>query len=379
MNICKHFPSCGGCRFQDVSYSQQLADKQKKIRAFLDEAGIDTELKEINHFEPWYYRNKMEFTFSHDESGDLVCGLHLKTQKRKVFNATECLIFSPHTGMLLDCLRISLAGQKAYDKFSHQGFLRHLIVRRTHFTNQLMLGLVTSSQGELDSEGLRKMLSALDNDVQINSLYWITNDSLGDAVTFQKKELLAGESFITERLGDLDFRIYIDSFFQVNPQGIKILYEKIRHYAGLNGTEKILDLYCGVGSIGLFLARDVQYVWGVELKQEIVENAKVNAEINNIDNISFICTDVRRFLGDCDISGIDIMVLNPPRCGLSKKIKRKVLRLKPPRIFYSSCNPQSLCDDLKDLSESYRVQFVEPFDFFPHTPHVECLTFLERK
>ncbi|MBN2482719.1 MAG: 23S rRNA (uracil(1939)-C(5))-methyltransferase RlmD [Candidatus Omnitrophica bacterium] len=378
MNICQHFPDCGGCRFQDTPYPEQLAGKEDRIKGLLEEFGIETELKPINSFDPWYYRNKMEFTFSQEE-GELVCGLHRKAEKRKVFNAKECVIFSEHAGMILDCLREFFSTQAPYNTFTHEGFLRHLIIRNTKFTGQFMLGIVTSSQGTMDTEGLKKKIVSLNEQIPIKSLYWITNDSFGDAVTFQKKELLLGEPFVTEILGDLQFRIYIDSFFQINSRGIKTLYEKIRQYAHVTGKEKILDLYCGVGSIGLFLARDVQYVWGVELREEIVQNAKVNAQLNNIENISFVCTDVRRFLSDSDTSGIDIMVLNPPRSGLSKKIKRKILRAHPPRIVYSSCNPQTLCEDISDLASLYRVDFIEPFDFFPHTPHVECLTFLERK
>lgn len=353
--------------------------KESRIKEMIDLFELSVELKPINHYQEWFYRNKMEFTFSSDEKNVLICGLHKKDKTREIFNLEECLIFSPQAGTILNLIReFFKESHPPYNKFNHQGFLRHLIIRETKTTGQLMIGLVTSTSDKLDKKAFLEKLFSLKLDHKLKSVYWIMNNRLADAVIFENKDLLWGDPFITEKLGNLNFRIFIDCFFQTNPRGIENLYQKVQKYADLSGKEKIFDLYCGVGSIGLFLAREARFVWGVEIKKEIVDNALVNAQLNNIDNISFICSDVRKFLAQSDISNIDIVVINPPRSGLSKKIKRCLLRTPPPVIFYSSCNPQSFFTDLKDFSSHYKIEFIEPFDFFPHTPHLECLALLKR-
>ncbi len=377
--ICAHFNYCGGCSFQDIPYQEQLAQKEKRIKDMADFFSLNTHIKPINHFQEWYYRNKMELTFSSTKSESLICGLHKKREKRRVFDLYECLIFSPRIGELLKVIKEFLRDKyPPYNKFLHRGFLRHLIIREAKFTQEMMIGIVTTSSFELDAKGFVEAVLSTSFKKDIKSVYWIINDRLSDAVIFEKKNLLYGESFITEKLKDFNFRIFIDSFFQTNSYGINTLYSKIEEYAHIKGGEKVLDLYCGVGSIGMFLAKKANYVWGVEIKKEIVENAILNAQLNDIRNISFICEDVKHFLAKRDISNIDIMVINPPRCGLSKKIKKYILKAKIPTIFYSSCNPDTFFPDLKDFAELYRIEFIEPFDFFPHTPHLECLALLRR-
>jgi 23S rRNA (uracil-5-)-methyltransferase RumA len=379
MKLCRHFSECGGCKFQDIPYQEQLRRKESEIKEMIDFFQLDTELRPINHYQEWFYRNKMEFTFAYDTEQNLICGLHKRQETRRVLDVKECLIFSPWIELILDTFKDFLRGKyPAYNKFTHQGFLRHLVVREAKFTNQIMIGIVTTSKMNLDQKGFLERILSLKFSPQIKSVYWIINDRVSDAVVFEKKELLYGEPFITEQLDDFNFRIFIDSFFQTNPFGIRDLYQKIVDYANLRGVEQVLDLYCGVGPIGLFLAKKAKFVWGVEVKREVVDNAFINAEINNVQNISFICEDVKRFLAKRCISEIDVMVINPPRCGLSKKIKRYILEVAPPLIFYSSCNPQTLFIDLRDLSGRYKVKFIEPFDFFPHTPHLECLAVLNR-
>ena len=380
MNTCTHFSQCGGCKWQDIVYHEQLNRKEARLKELLSSFNLNVPLKPINHYKPWFYRNKMEYTFQDDEQGNLICGLHRKIHKRKVFALNECLIFSPDVTHIVDVLRQFFGTKyRSYNTFIHRGFLRHLIVRETKFTHQMMIGIVTTSSEQLDKEGLLEVLLALKLHSQIKSVYWIINDSKGDAVVFQKKELIYGDEFITERLDNLSFRIYIDSFFQTNSFGIVDLYHKIKEYTSLQGKENVLDLYCGVGSIGLFLAPQCRFVWGVELQKEIVNNAFINAKLNNIDNIVFIAEDVRKFLIHDDIPAPEVVIINPPRCGLSKKVTQRILSAHPPVIFYSSCNPETFCSDLKCLSSQYKIEFIEPFDFFPHTPHMESLARLTRK
>lgn len=382
---CRHFGSCGGCTYQDLSYSEQLEEKTKKLKELLSFYQIDTKILPIQTGPQWYYRNKMEFTFSWDSEKNIsICGLHKKDQKRKVVDIEECLIFSPHAGKILAKVKefVREMNYSSYNKFTHRGFLRNLIVRETKFTNQIMLGIVTTSQEKLDGSVLVKKLQELDIFPRIKSIFWIINDRLSDAVIFEQKNLLCGQDYIEENLGKFVFKIYIDSFFQVNPFLMKKLYERIEEYGEFSKDEKVLDLFCGVGSIGIFIAPHVGMVWGVEINENIVKNAWENARINNVNNISFITEDVRRFLGlrKKELKDkIDCIIVNPPRSGLSKKIRSRIMEIRPPRLFYSSCNPLTLCEDLSDFSRIYRIELIEPFDFFPHTPHLESLVVLKLK
>ncbi len=380
MKICKHFSDCGGCRFQDIPYKKQLRAKQDRVKELATAYNIDTLIKPINHSQQEYYRNKMEFTFA-DQEG-IVCGLYSRKEKRKVVDIEECLIFSPDSNQILKTIKqfIKERGYSAYDKYTHQGFLRYLIVREAKFTNQSMVGIVTSSSEVLDSKELVALLNSLKLKSKLKSIYQITSDSHSDAVVFEKKKLLFGEPFIEERLDKLTFRISIDTFFQVNPRMIVDFYKKIRKYANLSPRQRVLDLFCGVGSIGLFLAKSAKFVWGVEREEEIVDMAWQNAKINKVNNISFFAADSRKFLNTQGTfyKNTDFLVVNPPRCGLNPKIIRAILRLEPKNIIYSSCNPEAFFVDLEGFLGQYSLDFIEPFDFFPHTPHLECLSLLKR-
>ena len=382
MKICRHFGECGGCRFQDIPYKEQLLTKEKRVKELSLSFGFDVEIKPINHSEPFYYRNKMEFSFSKANDGKIICGFYKRESRNQLIDLEECLIFSPDAGKILAAVKKFVNKEKysPYNKYSHKGFLRNLIVRETKFTNELMIALVTSGQEHLKREDLVKKLCSLKLNSELKSIYWIVNDSLSDAVIFDKKELLFGQEHIKERLNNLEFLIGVDTFFQVNPKAVISLYNKIRDYASLSGSEKVLDIFCGVGSIGLFLAKQAKFVWGVEAVGEIVELAHQNAKRNNIDNISFCTSDARKFLNTQGIfyKDIDVLVINPPRSGLSKKIVRAILRLGPKTIIYSSCNPQAFFRDLEGLGSQYSFDFIEPFDFFPHTPHLEVLSVLRK-
>jgi 23S rRNA (uracil1939-C5)-methyltransferase len=392
MKICKHFDECGGCRLQDIPYNEQLHSKEARIKDLMASCQIQAELKPINYSGEWFYRNKMEFSFAPleraagKEGNSLtgqMCGLYSKKEKRKVIDLEECLIFSPDTPIILKAIKSFLKekNHSVYNKYSHRGFLRNLIMRQTKFSNQTSIGIVTSSSEVFDQKAFVKALTDLKLQSSVKSIYWIINDSLSDAVIFEKKELLYGEPFIEEKLDGLTFRIGIDTFFQVNPYMLVGFYNKIKNYLDLSASQSVLDLFCGVGSIGIFLAGSAKFVWAVEISKDIVEMAWQNAKANKIENISFVASDTRRFLNTQGLfyKGIDVLVVNPPRCGLSNKIIRAILRLEPKIIVYSSCNPEALFRDLKGLTDQYSLDFIEPFDFFPHTPHLEALSLLKRK
>ncbi|MDD3296897.1 MAG: 23S rRNA (uracil(1939)-C(5))-methyltransferase RlmD [Candidatus Omnitrophica bacterium] len=381
MKNCKHFGDCGGCRFQDIPYKEQLALKQKQVEELAAAIGAQSLVKPIQSGKEWFYRGKMEFTFRQQE--DIACGLYSRRTKGKVVDIEECLIFSQDAPVILKAIKefIKQKGYSAYNKYKHKGFLRNLVLRETKFTNQIMLGIVTTSNNSLDKEEFIKILLGLKLKSKIVSIYWIVNDSWSDAVIFEKKELLRGEPFIQETLGDLKFKIGIDSFFQSNPRMIASFYEKIGQYANVTNEKNVLDIFCGLGSIGIFLADKAKYVWGVEIAPEAIDLARKNAELNGKENITFTASDARKFLNTQGVfhrNKTDLLVVNPPRCGLSNKILRAIFRLNPKEIIYSSCNPKALFSDLQELTKGYSLESIEPFDFFPHTPHLECLTFLKR-
>jgi 23S rRNA (uracil-5-)-methyltransferase RumA len=378
--ICKHFGECGGCSFQDIPYPEQLRHKEEQVKELMAQNGLAAEVKAINYYPEWFYRNKMEFSFGHN--GKITCGLYKKGNHREIVDIQECLIFSPDAGAILKAVKefSEKSNYPFYDKFSYKGLLRNLVIRETKFSKELMIGLVATSAMQFDKEEFVKRLSSLQLEAKIKSIYLITNNSMSDAVVAQKKELLWGEPYIQEELGGLKFNIGIGSFFQVNPAAIKDFYAKIAAYAQLSLKEKVLDLFCGSGGIGMFLANGAKFVWGVELEKEVVATAWDNAKLNKIENISFVAAEVRKFLNTHSFfyKDADILVVNPPRPGLSHKIKRAILRLGAKTIFYSSCNPETLLRDIKELLQNYTLDFVEPFDFFPHTAHTECLAVLRK-
>jgi len=379
--ICKHFGICGGCRFQNIPYEEQLRDKERRVADLLHASGLVGNQKPIQYAQPWYYRNKMEFSFANNDQ--LNCGLYKRNAKRELLDIEECLIFSPDAALILQVIKdfMRKQGHSAYDKFARCGFLRYLIIREAKFTKQTMIGLVTTDSETLDEKAFVQMLEAMPLQSKLTSIYWVKNNSFSDAVVFEEKRLLYGQPVIIEKLADLTFAIGIDTFFQINPSMVVGFYEKIREHIKASPEERVLDLFCGTGAIGIFLAKHAKFVWGVEVSKEIVDCAWQNSRDNNINNISFMVADARKFLNTqgAFYRDIDILVVNPPRCGLSNKILRGIFRLSPKRVLYSSCNPEALLRDLSVLSERYRLDFVEPFDFFPHTPHLEVCTLLRPK
>jgi len=377
---CKHFGLCGGCSFQDVPYEQQLIDKENTVKALSRQAGFTCAVRPINHYAPWYYRNKMEFSFGGNRE-NLFLGMNAKGGKG-IFDVEECPIFSPDAAVVLSAVRefCRARGWLSYNKYNHKGFLRYLIMRTGKFTGEMMVGVVATSQGEFDKEAFVKLLLGLKLRSKLASVFYVKSDSWSDAVVFEEKEVLYGKEFIEERLGEFKFNVGIDSFFQVNPPGILDLYTKIVEYTAPTGGERVLDLFCGVGSIGIFLAQRAQFVWGVELVEAIVAAARASAQSNGLTNMTFFAADARKFLNaqGSFYKGVDLLVINPPRCGLNPRTIRAILKLEAKRIVYSSCNPATLFTDLQGLKEAYQPRFFEPFDFFPHTRHMECLTLLDK-
>lgn len=381
--ICPHFGECGGCRFQDLPYRLQLEKKEARCRALREESGLPAELLPIVPSpRVYYYRNKMEFTFG-DERGRVVCGLHRRDGRHSIFQLTECLISSPEVGPIVEAVAAwaRQSGLPAYHPYRHQGYWRNLVIRESKSAGTLLVNLITSSQGELNREGFLKALDRRPAGGRISSVIHTVNDSLSDAVVPQSWTVLRGEPFLEETISGLVFRVLPFSFFQVNPAIMEIFYPQLKGILRLKGTEKILDIFSGSGAIGLILSREAESILGIELDPEAVANARLNAERNGLDNLDFLEGKASRVLAENRRhwpGRFDLVIVNPPRSGISKKIAKRLRELAPKRIVYSSCNPETFFPQVDLLAETHRPTLLAPFDFFPHTPHLEMLAVFER-
>jgi 23S rRNA (uracil1939-C5)-methyltransferase len=382
---CRHFGVCGGCRHQDLAYGAQLAWKTRQVAETLERlgnlAGLDVR-PAVGMDEPWFYRNKMEFGIA-QAGGRMVVGLRERGRFDRVFDLEECPIFSPQAGAALDAVRehCRARGYAAYDPRRQSGFLRHLLVRESKRADDLLVALVTSP-GELDGAGF---VEAVLDAVPATGIWHVITATRSNVIEFHDTRLLHGAARMTERIPPLAFELGPGAFFQTNTRMAEALFRAVSEAARLTGTETLVDLYCGIGAIALYLARGARLVIGLEGSAGAVEDARHNARLNGIGNAEFHAADDRRgfpaFLNRRERGSVELVLLDPPRGGVHARTLDAVLRLAPPRLLYVSCNPASLARDLAILTRApgaYRVLRVQPFDLFPHTPHIETLVELER-
>jgi 23S rRNA (uracil1939-C5)-methyltransferase len=383
--ICSHFGLCGGCSWQDLKYEEQLKFKTKQVKESLEHIGgfcesilrSDFPIQEaLGSEEIFYYRNKMEYAFAPDPNRQLILGLHPKERFDQVFDLKECFLQSEKTNRIVDFVR-SFAKEKKlipYDLRQRSGFLRFLAIRESKNTDMTMVNLVTN-KGEFPfkDEFSSQLFS---NFPFVKSIVRNISSKLANIAVGEEEELLGGERTITEKLGKFKFEISSNSFFQTNTRQAEKLYEIVLGMADLQGGESVLDLYCGAGTISIFLSQNAKKVIGVESMEESVKNAQRNAELNGVTNCEFICGEVKKVLaklvGDKEIP--DLVVVDPPRAGLHKHVVKSLLNMRPPQIIYVSCNPSTLARDLKILCEEcYKLEKVQPIDMFPHTYHIETV------
>lgn len=376
--LCSGFGRCGGCLWQNLSYEAQLSYKEEQVKdSFLHIAGIQGfEILPIFPSPKIYsYRNKMEFAFGKAEDGNLSLGFHTLGRYDKIENITQCYLIGEMGNEILNAVReyFRSKGTEAYCHKSHRGFLRHLVLREGKRTGEIMVNLVTKN-GSLDREGLVEVLRQVARE-NLTSVIWTVNDSLGDAVKWDSFSFLFGREFIMEKLLDLDLRISPFSFFQPNTEAAEILCSCIMDFADLQGTEKVLDLYSGIGTIGLILARKAKKVYGVEMVSHSVEDAWENARINEIKNAEFYKADVAEFLkGISDMEYFPLIILDPPRSGMTKEALKRTLAMGARKIIYVSCNPSTMARDVLHFVEGgYKLKKVQAVDLFPHTPHIEVI------
>jgi 23S rRNA (uracil1939-C5)-methyltransferase len=369
-----------GAPWQVLPYERQLAEKEEQVRDALVRIGrfgappVESIVPAV---EQLHYRNKLEYSFGTDEqSGELVLGFHRPGRYDLIDDVTRDVLASERVDELRETVKAWCReqGLSAWDRREQQGLLRNLVVREGRRTGQLQARVVTSPGGSFDVDSLAAATT-------VESFLWTRAASVAETTREGDTEIVKGPAALEEELSGLRFRISPDAFFQTNTEMAEQLYGAAVELAGLSGRENVLDLFCGIGTIALVLALDAGEVWGVEIVEEAVADAIENARLNGIDNAHFFAGDVRLAMRPLlEQSGpADVVVVDPPRAGLSQKVVRRVLEAGARKIVYVSCNPTTLAPNARQIVDAgYELKTVRPVDMFPQTPHIECVALLER-
>ena len=391
---CNHFDYCGGCTFQNLDYQIQIQEKLNQVKDVFSRIGNQTDfiINPIKACDNIYeYRNKMEFTFSNrrwilksepeNVKSDFALGLHLPGRYDKILNIDKCYIQKDTANDILNIVKKYSSDMEPYDILAHKGFLRNLMIRHANNTNEIMVNIVTAYE---DTKTLKPLAEKIVE--QVSNVKSIVNNitSRKSGVSTGEHEInLYGKNFIQERLNGLTFNISANSFFQTNTKQTENLYSMIIEEANLTGNEIVYDLYCGTGTIGISMAPYAKLVYGFEINESAINDATVNAKINNIKNIKFFKGDLQNiFRVNLDTERIekpDIIIIDPPRAGMHKKTILDIINKNSKKIIYISCNPGTQARDIKELSNyDYKLKSLSPLDMFPHTPHVENIAILEK-
>ncbi len=369
--FCPHFSRCGGCASQNIAYEDQLLEKHKVVAKAFNESGIDFPIDPVSPSpKTRFYRNRMDFVVWPPQ----ILGLREKGKWNQVIDIKKCFIFTEDSDHILEILRSHFKKHNltAYDQKTKQGFLRYAVIRAAKFTQDKMITLVTNSG---DIPGLDELESHL-RPLNIVSFYQSINEGIADTSSGAPK-LLWGKPYITEEIQNLKFSITPNCFFQTNPYQASELFQYVKEKVRTLKPRTLMDLYCGVGAFSLILSDTVEQITGIEAVGDSIEMGRFNKEQNKISNVTLLAGDVEVIL-DNHKEDVDIILVDPPRGGLSKKARMHIQRIRPPNLIYVSCNPNTLAQDIAQLG-MYKIKSIRPFDLFPHTPHVECVVALTLK
>ncbi|WP_173917412.1 23S rRNA (uracil(1939)-C(5))-methyltransferase RlmD [Halobacillus sp. Marseille-Q1614] len=381
---CDVYYQCGGCQLQHMSYEMQLEMKQDQVKNALKKIAHleDVPVHEaIGMTDPWRYRNKVQIPVGEKEDGQLMTGFYQK-RSHNIIDMDTCLIQDEMNDRMVEAVRriATDLGITAYDEENHRGVLRHIMVRTGQATKDIMIVLVTKTKKLPHKEALiDKIREAYPN---VKSIVHNVNSAKTNVILGKETHVIYGDEYIYDTIGDIKFMISPKSFYQVNPSQTKKLYDQALKYADLRGGETVIDAYCGIGTISLFLSQKAKKVYGVEIVPEAVTDAKKNARLNKMDNAEFFVGEAEKLMPWWRNQGLkpDVIVVDPPRKGCEEDLLHAMADMEPERIVYVSCNPSTLARDLKILEDrGYATKEVQPVDMFPQTSHVECVAWLERK
>jgi len=377
--LCTHFNDCGGCQILDIAYQDQLLLKQNCLEAYFKDYLPNEKISKIigvNHV--LFYRNKMEFAFGQNENTPYL-GLKKRGHFDQVIPLEDCLLQDPLTPHILKFTNQYFKSHTltAWNYHTHTGELRYLSIRQSKTQSEFMVSLVCSNDKALSiyKEFSQQLMQEFP---QITSFFLVINPEIGDTAQGKTLKLFSGKGYLQEILGDLKFQISPTAFFQTNTKQAYVLYSQILKIADLKPTDIIFDLYCGTGTIGLFLAKSVANVIGIEENPASIEDAKQNALLNQITNVEFEAQNVKNFL-KFDPRQADCIIVDPPRDGLIPKALKRIIEKNPKKIIYVSCNLKTLCRDLLEFQkEGYQFSMIQPVDMFPNTWHIEMIVKLEK-
>ncbi|MBW7975636.1 23S rRNA (uracil-C(5))-methyltransferase RlmCD [Bacillus velezensis] len=380
---CPIYKQCGGCQLQHMTYEGQLLFKQKQVKDVLERIGkLDlskvTVHPTLGMEDPWNYRNKAQVPVGEREGG-LVAGFY-QQRSHDIIDMSACLIQQSKNDEAVQAVKdiCTSYGVKAYNEERHKGWLRHIMVRYGVVTGEMMIVFITRTS---DFPHKAKIIEDITAQFpHVKSIVQNINPNKTNVIFGNETNVIWGEEYIYDLIGDVKFAISARSFYQVNPEQTKVLYDKALEYAELQGEENVIDAYCGIGTISLFLAKQAKKVYGVEIVPEAIEDAKRNAELNGITNAEFAVGEAETVIPKWYEEGItaDTLVVDPPRKGCDEALLRTIIDMKPKRVVYVSCNPGTLARDLRVLEDGgYQTLEVQPVDMFPHTNHVECVAVLE--
>lgn len=394
--FCQHYDICGGCQWQHLSYEAQLFHKEKVVRDALGRLGkVDVQefLPILPAEKTTFYRNKLEYAFSNkrwltkeeieDGTSNLedVLGFHKAGAFDKIVDIQKCYLQEePSNKLRLAVKEIALKhGFSFHDMRKHEGMMRHIMIRLSSIGELMMIASFHRNENEKITAFLNEVVERMP---ELTTVYYCINPKLNDYLGDLDMVLFKGKGFIEEQLGHVRFKIGPKSFFQTNSSQAKLLYDKVVEFAGLSGTENVYDLYTGVGSIAIYVAKYCKSVVGIEEIPEAIVDAKENVRINKVTNCIFHAGDVKEILTDGFAKKYgkpDLVITDPPRAGMHEKVVKMFLKLEAPKIVYVSCNPATQARDLQLLSEKYDLLKIQPVDMFPHTHHIETIALLGLK
>ena len=374
--LCPVSRKCGGCQLMNLSYEEQLKYKQAKVVKLLGSFHRVSSI--IGMSEPFHYRNKVQAAFGRTRGGEVISGVY-QSSTHNIVKTDSCLIEDKKADEIILTIRKLIKSFKltVYDEKNSRGFLRHVLVKRGFQINEIMVVLVTGTSVFPSKNDFVKELLRIHPD--ITTIVQNINNKFTSMVLGEKETVLYGKGYIEDVLCGCRFRISPKSFYQINPVQTEVLYGKAVEFAGLTGKERVIDAYCGIGTIGIVASKGAGEVIGCELNADAVRDAKVNAKINDIENIKFFCADAGEFMLGMRDAGekCDVLFMDPPRAGSDKKFLSSAVALSPEKIVYISCNPETQQRDLFYLIKNgYKVKRIQPVDMFPFTNHVETVCLL---